>query len=77
MPRVDPSKKLQRRFGQRCLELRKERGWSQLDMVRRHDVTLSYWQRVEGGKLDVRLSTLNKIASWFDVTLAQLLDPID
>jgi transcriptional regulator with XRE-family HTH domain len=64
---------LRKRFGKRCRALRRRRKLSQLDMVRRFDVSLSHYQKIERGDLDVRLSTAQKLAECFGVTLAQLL----
>lgn len=64
---------LQRRFGERCRALRRRRKLSQLDMVRRFDISLSHYQKIERGDLDVRLSTAKKLAECFGVTLAQLM----
>lgn len=69
---MDPGE-LQRRFGERCRALRRRRKLSQLDMVRRFNVSLSHYQKIERGDLDVRLSTASKLARCFDVTLAELM----
>lgn len=44
-----------------------------MDMVRRWDWTLSHIQKIERGDLDVRLSTQQKLADCFGITLAQLM----
>jgi transcriptional regulator with XRE-family HTH domain len=64
---------LRRRFGKRCRELRLRRKLSQLDMVRNFDVSLSHYQKIERGALDVRLSTARKLAECFEVTLSELM----
>lgn len=64
---------LQHRFGARCRALRRRRKLSQLDMVRQFDVSLSHYQKIERGDLDVRLSTAKKLAKCFDVTLSELM----
>ena len=61
------------RFGRRCRVLRRRRKLSQLDMVRNFDVSLSHYQKIERGDLDVRLSTAHKLAECFGVTLSALL----
>jgi transcriptional regulator with XRE-family HTH domain len=70
---MDAAEDLRRRFGERCRELRRRRKLSQLDMVRRFDVSLSHYQKIERGDLDVRLSTAKKLANCFEVTLAELM----
>ncbi len=67
---------LQRRFGKRVRRLRHVRGLSQLDVVRQHEISLSHLQKIERGVLDVRLSTIQKLADAFDVTAAELLDGV-
>ena len=64
---------LQMRFAKRCRALRQKRKLSQLDMVRNFDMSLSHYQKIERGVLDVRLSTLQKLAECFGVSLAELL----
>lgn len=64
---------LQTRFGKRCRALREKCELSQLDMVRKFDISLSHYQKIERGDLDVRLSTAKKLASCFGVTLAELM----
>jgi transcriptional regulator with XRE-family HTH domain len=61
------------RFGKRCRALRTRRKFSLLDMVRRFDVSLSHYQKIERGDLDVRLSTAKKLAECFGVTFAELV----
>ncbi|HEU4727707.1 MAG TPA: helix-turn-helix transcriptional regulator [Kofleriaceae bacterium] len=61
------------RFGKRCRVLRTRRKLSQLDMVKLHGWTLSHYQKIERGALDVRLTTLAKLASGFGVSLETLM----
>lgn len=63
---------LQVRFGRRCRALRLARGLSQLDIVRYHDLSLSHLQKIERGVLDIRLSTAQKLATCFRVSLHEL-----
>lgn len=44
-----------------------------MDVVKNHDITLSHLQKIERGVLDPRLSTLQKLADAYDVTLSTLL----
>ena len=62
-----------RRLGKRCRQLRKDRGLSQLDMVRDHGFSLSHYQKIERGALDARLSTLQRVAEAFGVDVSELL----
>jgi transcriptional regulator with XRE-family HTH domain len=63
---------LARRFGARVRALRERRGLSQLDMVRQYGVSLSHYQRVERGAHDVKLSTIARLAEFFEVTISQM-----
>lgn len=71
---ADPQ--LLRRLGRRCRQMRKERGLSQLDMVRDHGFSLSHYQKIERGALDARLSTLKRVAEAFGVELSELLEGV-
>ena len=42
-------------------------------MVRYYDWTLSHYQRIERGTQDPRLTTLQKLAACFGLSLSQLL----
>jgi transcriptional regulator with XRE-family HTH domain len=64
---------LLRRLGRRCRQLRKERGLSQLDMVRDYGFSLSHYQKIERGSLDARLSTLQRLAEAYKVSMPELL----
>jgi len=70
---MDAAEDLRRRFEERCRALRRRRKLSQLDMVRRFDISLSHYQKIERGDLDVRLSTAQKLATCFGGTIAELL----
>jgi transcriptional regulator with XRE-family HTH domain len=61
------------RLSRRLRHLRAEHGLSQLDIVRTVDISLSHYQKIERGVLDVRLSTLSKLASCFGLTVSDLL----
>lgn len=62
-----------RRLGRRCRQLRRDRGLSQLDMVRSFGFSLSHYQKIERGDLDARLSTLRKLADAFGVSVSEFL----
>jgi transcriptional regulator with XRE-family HTH domain len=71
---MDGDGDLRVRLGQRCRELRKRAGLSQLDLVRHHEFSLSHFQKIERGDLDPRLTTLKKLAVAFRVSLSELVD---
>ncbi len=60
-------------LGDRCRQLRKKRGLSQLDIVRHHEFGLSHYQKIERGELDPRFTTLKKLAEAYGVSVAELL----
>ena len=60
-------------LGERYRELRRRRQLSQLDIVKNFDFSLSHYQKIERGELDPRLSTLQKLAGVFDVSLSELV----
>ncbi len=60
------------RLGRRCRQLRKDKGLSQMDMVRYADFSLSHYQKIERGDLDPRMSTLIRLARAFSVSLSEL-----
>lgn len=60
-------------LGNRCRELRKQRGVSQLDVIRNFDFSLSHYQRIERGVIDPRYSTLKKLAEVYGISLSEFL----
>lgn len=68
--------RLKAKLGRRCREVRREHGFSQMDLVRYHDFSLSHVQKIERGDLDPRLSTLKRLAKALGVTLSELLDGV-
>jgi transcriptional regulator with XRE-family HTH domain len=67
------TKPVEKRLGERCRILRHRAGLSQLDIVRDHGFSLSHYQKIERGTLDARLSTLEKLAKAYGVTLSEML----
>ena len=57
----------------RLKELRKAKGLTQAVLAKRAGVTLSYIGRLEIGRHDPQLSTLQKIAKALGVSLAELV----
>ncbi len=69
-PSVRESQQFYRNFGNRCRELRKERGLTQEQMA---DLGFStrFYQRIEAGK-PIHFNTVLKLKNAFAVTLSQL-----
>ncbi len=59
----------------RIKELRLERGWTQMKMVREFGYYLSHWQNIESGK-KMSLETLLRVANTFDVNVDELIGHI-
>ena len=61
------------RLGVRVRSLRRNRGWTQVEMAELLGVDRSYLSEIETGKKDPSLRVLKTIADGFRVTLSQLL----
>ena len=64
---------LQLRLGMRCRKLRLRSGLSLMDVVKNNEISQSHLQKIERGVLDARLSTLNKLAAAYGVSVSTLL----
>ena len=62
-------------LGTRIKALRKDRGWTQMQMTRDFGYYLSHWQNIETGR-KMSLETLLRVANTFDITLDELLHGI-
>ena len=64
-----------KKLASRLKQLRKEHGLTQQAAATRCRIKYKYYQEHESGKpRDVRLSTLERMAKGFDVTLSKLFD---
>jgi transcriptional regulator with XRE-family HTH domain len=63
-----------KKLGLRIRAIRTEKKMSQLDVGVAMDNYAEQVGRIERGLLDVRLSTLNKIAKALNISLSELLD---
>jgi transcriptional regulator with XRE-family HTH domain len=61
------------RFGERLRKLRKERGWTQVQMADALGVDRSYISDMERGKKNVCLPTMEVISLGFGITLSKLV----
>jgi transcriptional regulator with XRE-family HTH domain len=61
------------RFGRRLRKLRKQRGWTQVEMAERFGLDRSYLADAERGKRNVALVNLEIIAIGFETSLSRLL----
>lgn len=63
-----------RRLGERIKKLRKNRGWNQDTLAHLTGMHRAYPYRLENGLIDIRLSTLLRLAQVFEMPLQQFLD---
>ncbi|MFH1421489.1 MAG: helix-turn-helix transcriptional regulator [Planctomycetota bacterium] len=62
------------RFSERLRKLRKEYGYTQQELAELAEIEYKHIQRLESKKpCDVKLSTIEKLAKAFKITLAELL----
>ena len=64
---------VQRRFGLRLAELRKEKGWSQEKLSLEAEIARSYLGGVERGKRNISLINICKLAETLGVKPADLM----
>jgi transcriptional regulator with XRE-family HTH domain len=64
-------------LGKRIRQLRKERGWRQIDLAEEAGIHENYVSDIEKGQKEVCLRTLHTIAHAFDMKLGDLLKGID
>ena len=64
------------RFGQRLRTLRKQRGWTQIEMAELFGLDRSYLADVERGKRNISIVNLEIIASGFGLSISKLLSRI-
>lgn len=66
------------KLGQRIKELRTQKGKSLNSFVMEHGgTTTATWSRVESGKVNLKISTLIKVAAILGITVDKLLKDID
>ena len=64
------------RFGRRLRELRLEKRWSQETLANLAEIDRTYIPGIESGKRNVSIIIIEKIASVFDLSMAELLKDI-
>lgn len=65
---------LKRKIGQRIVELRKEKGWSQSDLARACNKDRQAIEKLENGKVNPTLYSLLEVANALKVSLKELVD---
>lgn len=66
--------KLKRKIGQRIIELREQKGWSQSDLARACNKDRQAIEKLENGKVNPTLYTLLEIANGLEISLTKLVD---
>jgi transcriptional regulator with XRE-family HTH domain len=61
------------RLGNRVRGLRRQRGWTQVELAELLGLDRSYFSEIETGKKDPSLRVLKTIADGFELSLSQLL----
>lgn len=65
---------LKKRLGQRIVELREKKGWSQSDLARACNKDRQAIEKLENGKVNPTLYSLLEIANTLEVSLKKLVD---
>lgn len=65
---------LTKKIGQRIVELRTKKGWSQSDLARACNKDRQAIEKLESGKVNPTLYTLLEIAEALEISLAKLVD---
>ena len=65
---------LKKKVGQRIVELRSQKGWSQSDLARACNKDRQAIEKLENGKVNPTLYTLLEVANALEVSLSKLID---
>ncbi|MDC6366705.1 MULTISPECIES: helix-turn-helix transcriptional regulator [Flavobacteriaceae] len=65
---------LKQKVGERIVELRARKGWSQSDLARACGKDRQAMEKLENGKVNPTLYTLLEVAKALEVRLSELLD---
>ena len=66
--------KLKKKLGQRIIDLRTQKGWSQSDLSRACNKDRQTIEKIENGKVNPTLYTLFEIANALEISLSKLVD---
>jgi DNA-binding XRE family transcriptional regulator len=61
------------RLGRRLGALRRRRNWGQADLAAISGLERSYISRIENGRMEIGLTTLEVLANSFDMTVSQFM----
>lgn len=68
-----PSGDIRKRFGARLRQLRKKKGWTQVQLAEHLGLDRSYIADVERGNRNISLMNLDILAQGFGISLSRLL----
>lgn len=66
--------KLKKRIGERIVELRTQKGWSQSDLARACNKDRQAIEKLESGKVNPTLFTLLEVANALEISLSKVVD---
>jgi transcriptional regulator with XRE-family HTH domain len=64
------------RLGKRIRDLRRQRGWRQIDLAAHADLSKTHVNELERGKREVGLKALERLAEALDVKVSELMQAI-
>lgn len=71
--RVVKKEELQKKIGQRIIELRNQKGWSQSDLARACNKDRQSIERIENGKVAPSLYSLYEISKALEISMAKIV----
>jgi putative transcriptional regulator len=66
--------KLKKKIGQRIVQFREQKNWSQSDLARACNKDRQAIEKIENGKVNPTLFTLYEIANALEISLSKLVD---
>lgn len=67
---------IQKEFGKRIQEIRKQKGISQEKFALLIDMDRTYYSSVESGKRNISIANIKKIADGFELSLSELFSTL-
>lgn len=64
---------LQKKIGQRIIELRTQKGWSQADLARACNKDRQAIEKIENGKVNATIFSLFEISKGLEISLSELV----
>jgi transcriptional regulator with XRE-family HTH domain len=64
------------RLGRKIRELRRERGWRQIDLAAHAELSKTHINELEAGKREIGLRALERLANALDVKVSELMKTI-